>query len=268
MEEREELRRPSRMQPNTVFRRGDVVYRSTGPWTPAVHALLRHLEEVGFEGSPRLVGSGLNSEGYEMLTFVPGEFTPPGPWSLEGAAGVGRLLRDLHAATAAFVPPRDAVWKSDSSRDLGGRRRVISHCDMGPWNIVARNGLPVALIDWEFAGPTDPLVELAKTCWLNAKLHDDYVAEAEGLPPLAERAKQLRAMVDGYGLSRAQRRGFVDRMIEVAVSATVAEADEAGVTPNTKPEDLDHQVPWAMAWRARSALWMLRHRRPLQSALA
>ena len=56
---------------------------------------------------------------------------------------------------------------------------------------MARDGVPVALIDWEFAGPVDPLVELAQLCWLSAKLHDDIVAELEGLPPLAERARQL-----------------------------------------------------------------------------
>ena len=268
MEEIEVLRVPSRMQPSSVFRKGDVVYRNTGPWTPAVHALLRHLEAVGFQGAPRLVEPGLDAEGHEMLTYIPGEFTQPGPWSLEGAAGVGRLLRELHDATASFAPPPGAVWQSGGIRKLAGRRRVISHCDMGPWNIVARDGLPVALIDWEFAGPVDPLMELAETCWLNAKLHDDVVAEREGLPPLAERAKQLRAMVDGYGLSRGQRRGFVDRIIEVAVNATAEEADLAGVTPHTPPEALDPQVPWAMAWRARAAAWMYRHRRTLQSALA
>jgi hypothetical protein len=268
MEEIEVLREPSSFQPNSVFLKGNVVYRSTGPWTPAVHALLRHLEAAGFKGAPRLVGSGLDAAGFEMLTYIPGEFTQPGPWSLEGAAGVGRLLHDLHAATATFVPPPNAVWKASGTRALGGKRRVISHGDMGPWNIVARDGLPVALIDWEFSGPVDPLVELAVTCWLNAKLHDDVVADREGLPPLAERAKQLRAIVDAYGLSRGQRRGFVDRIIEVAVSATAEEADLAGVTPDTKPEDVDPQVPWAMAWRARAAAWMLRHRQVLQSALA
>ena len=48
---------------------------------------------------------------------------------------------------------------------------------------MARDGLPVALIDWETAGPVDPLVELAQLCWLNAKLHDDIVAGIERLPP-------------------------------------------------------------------------------------
>jgi hypothetical protein len=47
---------------------------------------------------------------------------------------------------------------------------------------------------WTAAEPVDPLVELAQTCWLNAKLHDDIVAEREGPPPLADRARQLRAI--------------------------------------------------------------------------
>ncbi|CAA9279254.1 MAG: hypothetical protein AVDCRST_MAG77-3660 [uncultured Chloroflexi bacterium] len=262
------LRQPSRFQPNAVLQCGEVVVRTSGPWTPAVHSLLRHLEAVGFSGAPRVVGSGFDAEGHETLSFIPGEFTQPGPWSLEGAAGVGRLLRELHDATASYVPPPQAVWQLVHTRPLGGRRRVVSHCDTGPWNIVGRGGLPVALIDWEYAGPVDPLVELAEACWLNAKLHDEYVAEAEGLPPLSQRAQQLRAMLDAYGLARGQRRGFVDRMVEVAVSATVAEADMAGIRPETSPQTLDPQVPWAIAWRARAAGWMLRHRRTLQSALA
>jgi hypothetical protein len=48
---------------SVVHRQGDVVIRDTGPWTPAVHALLRHLEEAGFAGAPRLVGTGLDAGG-------------------------------------------------------------------------------------------------------------------------------------------------------------------------------------------------------------
>jgi Ser/Thr protein kinase RdoA (MazF antagonist) len=134
-----------------------------------------------------------------MLTFIDGEFTQPGPWSLDGAAALGRMLRDLHAATRTFRPPDGAVWYPWHGRGLGSASKIIGHCDVAPWNIVARDGLPVALIDWEFAGPVDPLVELAQLCWLNAKLHDDIVAEIEGLPPLAERTRQLAAIADGYG---------------------------------------------------------------------
>lgn len=134
-------------------------------------------------------------------------------------------------------------------------RRIISHCDTAPWNIVARHGLPVALIDWEFAGPTDPLVELAQACWLNTKLHDDIVAELEGLPPLADRAMQLRAMVDAYGLPRADRTKMFELMVEFVISEIAWETDDARVTPDMTTH---HVGLWAMAWQARSARWLLR----------
>ena len=248
-----------------VHRLGDVVVRDTGPWTPAVHSLLRHLEDVGFSAAPRLVGSGFNPNGRETLTFIEGEFTQPGPWTLEGASALGGLLRELHEATSSFRPDPGAVWFPWHARNLGGPARVIGHCDVAPWNIVARRGMPVAFIDWEFAGPVDPLVELAQLCWLNAKLHDDIVAEREGLPPLADRIRQLVAIVDAYGLPVSQRSGFFDQIVEFVVSETAWEADDAGVTP----EMTSHPIAlWAMAWRARAAAWLLRHRRTFETALA
>ena len=135
---------------------------------------------------------------------------------------------------------------------------------MAPWNTVAREGLPVGLIDWEFAGPVDPLVELAQLCWLNAKLHDDIVAELEGLPPLAERARQLAAIVDGYGLTARQRAGFLATIIDFAIADAAWEADDAGVMPDMT----SHPVAcWGMAWRARSAAWIIRNRPALESTL-
>lgn len=247
-----------------VYRRGDVVVREAGPWAPTIHSLLRHLEDAGFAASSRVVGSGFDADGRETLGYIEGEFTQPGPWTLEGAAAVGRMVRELHDATATFRPPPDAAWSPWLGRDLGGPARIISHCDVAPWNIVARDGLPVGLIDWELAGPVDPLVELAQACWLNAKLHDDIVAEREGLPPLAERARQLRAMVDAYGLSAGKRHGFVDRIVEFIVHDTAFQADDAEVTPDTT----DPEALWGLAWRARAAAWILRHRRTLQNALS
>jgi aminoglycoside phosphotransferase (APT) family kinase protein len=175
---------------SVVHRRGDVVIRDAGPWTPAVHALLRHLEDTGFAAAPRLVGSGLDTDGREVLTFIEGEFTQPGPWSLDGAVAVGRLLRDLHRATRSFRSPPDAVWFPWHGRDLGRQVKVFGHCDVAPWNIVARDGLPVALIDWETAGPVDPLVELAQLAWLNAKLHDDIVAPSRPHSPGVRRSQR------------------------------------------------------------------------------
>lgn len=247
-----------------VSRRGDVVLRAAGPWSPAVHALLRHLEGVGFAGAPRVVGGGFDAAGRETLEFVEGEFVHPHAWSDAGAYAVGALLRGLHDATASFEEPEDARWQPWFGRELGGRTaRVIGHCDTGPWNIVARDGLPVAFIDWEVAGPVDPLVELAQLCWLNAQLHDDDVAEMVGLPSAEERAHQLRLIADGYGLGAAERARLLETIVTVAVHDAAEQAVEARITPHsTDPEPL-----WGLAWRIRGAAWIQRNRELLARAL-
>jgi hypothetical protein len=38
-----------------VVRAGGTVRRSAGPWTPNVHALLRHLRDRGFDKAPALL---------------------------------------------------------------------------------------------------------------------------------------------------------------------------------------------------------------------
>jgi len=244
-----------------AFRQGAIVYRSAGPWTPAVQGLLRHLEAVGFDGAPRVVGDG-TKDGREVLTFIEGEIVHPLAWNDDGVAAVGRLLRQLHAAAATFRAPPGAIWQPWFVRDEGSSS-IIGHGEPAPWNIVARDLLPVAFVDWEFAGPVDRLDEVAHAAWLNCQLHDDDIAVMHELPSVEERARQLRAFVDGYGLDASERIGFVERMIHFAVRACAHEAIDAHVTPNsTDPAPL-----WALAWRARSAAWMIRHESILHAAL-
>jgi hypothetical protein len=272
-----ELLQPrSAYHPTRVERRGDVVLREAKPWTPSVHALLRHLEVRGFDAAPRLVGGGFDRSGRETLTYIPGEIDggrPPwathgaGIWDVEAAHRLGALLGAFQNAVEDFEPPAGANWFEWSGDEIGDRPRSIGHRDLGPWNIIARDGMPVAFIDWERAGPIDPLTELAMLCWLNAKLFDDIVAEREGLPPLPERAKRLRAIVDGYELPKAGRSRLTDRIIEVAIHSVAEEADEFDVRHETRSQDCPPEFAWAVAWRARSAAWIMRHRRALEAAL-
>ncbi|MBV8083987.1 MAG: phosphotransferase, partial [Chloroflexi bacterium] len=154
------------------------------------------------------------------------------------------------------------VWWPSVLREVGSGRRVIGHCDPGPWNILGREGLPVAFIDWECAGPVDPLLELAHAAWLNAQLHDDAIAAEVGLPPLAERAQHLRAVLDGYELARPRRRDFVDRMVNAAMCFLADNANEYQVgRTSTGPL-------WGFAWPSRSGAWMLQHRTMLENALS
>jgi hypothetical protein len=251
-------------QPSRVFRRGDTVLRPAGPWTPTVHALLQYLELAGFAGAPRVVGDGYDDQGREVLTFIEGTFVHPHAWNEEQIWHAGRLLRGLHDAATGFRPPPGAVWYPwPFHAGFGEPGTVISHCDAGPWHFAVRDGLPFALIDWDTAGPTSRLDEIAAAAWWNAQLHDDDLAELHALPPARARAAQLRYFLDGYELPGSERDGLVTRMIEYAIRDCAAEAVKAQVTPDSS----DPAPLWALAWHGRSAAWMIRHRALLENAV-
>ncbi|WP_217631006.1 phosphotransferase [Modestobacter sp. DSM 44400] len=257
-------------QPSRAARRGEVVLRDPGPGSAAVLALLHHYAAVGFRGAPRPVGSGWSADGREALQFLPGSSPHPGAWPDDALPALGDLVRRAHEAGAGFQLPAGAQWRPWWGRPARHGRVVIGHCDVGPWNVVAGDdGVPYALLDWEFAGPVDPVLELAHAAWLNAQLVDDDIAEAHGLPSAAVRAGQVRLLLDGYGTPAAERAGFVDLLLEVAVRSARAEAVEQAVTPEstTAVTATGYPVLWAITWRARSAAWMVQHRGLLERAL-
>lgn len=121
--------------------------RSTGPWTPAVHALLRHLEDAGFDGAPRLLGT--DEQGREVLSFVHGEVperADPEIVTETVLRKVGRLLRRYHDAVRDFELPPGIEWHQPS---LPGERTVVCHNDISPRNTVFLGGWPVAFLDWD-----------------------------------------------------------------------------------------------------------------------
>jgi hypothetical protein len=145
-----------------VVRIGDTVHRSAGPSTEAVHALLRHLETKGFDGAPRALG--FDDRGREILTYIEGTAGGEVDWPPElrtdaGLAAVVRLLGAFHLAVADFIPPVGSELLGGAPSLAPGE--IICHNDPGPWNLIWRDGQPVALIDWDFAGPHNPLDDVS-----------------------------------------------------------------------------------------------------------
>jgi len=87
-----------------TVRIGDTVRRRTGRWTPAVHALLRHLESVGFDAAPRVLG--VDGQGREVLSFIEGQAgnypLPESLWSDAVLDQTAQLLRRYHDATVGL----------------------------------------------------------------------------------------------------------------------------------------------------------------------
>jgi aminoglycoside phosphotransferase (APT) family kinase protein len=182
------------------------VRRVTGPWTPSVHALLRHLERRGFAGAPR--ARGVDDQGREVLTFLAGATVGAArPWPMwvhsEAALSqVGRWLRDYHDAVRDFVPAPGAVWRSSTWRWRPGD--VIGHNDAAPYNAVWQcapndEGQLVGFIDWDFAAPCPPIWDLAFVVFSWVPLHARDVVRAEGFTDFAGRPRRLRRLLSAYG---------------------------------------------------------------------
>jgi hypothetical protein len=186
---------------SAVVRVGNTVRRPTGPWTPAVHLLLRHLEGVGYQGAPRVLGT--DDRGREILSYIPGEVAsgdkPPNyVWAQQTLVRVAQLLRCYHDAVASFTPPSPAAWQII---DIGSREsEVICHNDLAPWNTVFQDGSPVAFIDWDLASPGLKLWDVAFAVWHFVPLYDDEKCSRLGCgTSMDERALRLRRFCDAYG---------------------------------------------------------------------
>lgn len=185
-----------------VVRVGETVRRPQRSWSAATHALLRHLEAVGFTGAPRFLG--VDGQGREVLSYVPGaSVVPPYPaWALteQALTSVAELLRAYHRAVASF-DPSPHVWPPSPPEAYV--EDVVSHNDPNLDNVVFRGRRAVALIDFDLASPGSRAWDVACAARLWAPLRpDSYITDARRGRAL----DRFRLFVDGYGIdTRADR---------------------------------------------------------------
>lgn len=191
-----------------IVRRGDRLLRPMGPWSPAVHEYLRYLEAAGFEGSPRVLGTEGDKE---VLTFIDGDVAmdplwqpgrghrlPPYARTEVALRAAAKLIRKLHAASSGFRPAI-TCYRCHPYPPTAGE--IISHGDLGPWNTVYRDGLPVAFIDWDAAQPIDPLTDLAGAAWAFVPLAPAAQLIESGFDPVPDLPARLCMFLDAYGLA-------------------------------------------------------------------
>ncbi len=213
-----------------VVRVGDTVRRPAGPWTPAVHSLLRHLERKGFAGAPRALG--LDAQGREMLTFAPG--AAAWPWDAfrplmtdEALDRVAELIGAYHAAVADFLPPADAAWSLIAPRNDS---QIVCHNDLAPWNLIVGPTDELTFIDWDLAAPGTRLSDLAYA----ARTFTPLVPDAPFAVPVVRR---LRLLAEVWQVRPAD-------LIEAIVWR--ARADLAGLRQRAEAG----VEPWATMWDA------------------
>jgi phosphotransferase family enzyme len=240
-----------------VVRVGDTVVRPTPPCWPATHALLGHLDVVGFDGAPRVLDVGPATE---TLTYIAGRAAVPpltdDMLTDEALVSVADLLRRYQRAVASFDPAGYAWPRPVPARY---RTRLVSHNDVYPANVVFREGRAVALIDFDLAGP-------GSAVW-------DFAAAARSFVPLLDEADvtdsrqgraldRFRIFLAASGLPRAGR---------VSVAEALLANHDWTYTIVTEEAAAGH-AGFADHWRTvapsagRARRWCQRHQRDLLAA--
>jgi Phosphotransferase enzyme family len=240
-----------------IVRIGDTVRRPVRPFTRTVQAYLAHLHQAGFTAAP--VPLGTDDQGREVLSFVPGD-VPREPLPAETAGddvlvALARLIGALHAASAGWTPPPDAVWggipgAGDTALPpVDGEPELVSHRDYCPGNVVFRDGLPAALIDFDLAKPTTRLYDIANALWWWAPLRDPQ----DRAPAFTDLDIPHRAAIfaDAYGMTAQQRRDLVPLMTRIAHRyhrTARAAADADPVFRRLWEQGAKDELPRAEAW--------------------
>lgn len=167
-----------------AWRVGETVRRATGPWTPAVHALLEYL-------GPRLTNVpnvlGFDGHGREILSFLPGRVVDFDSelLTMGQIQSIVTWTRSFHCAVVAFE--HAGPWRFNETRSW----TLIGHNDIAPYNLCFNGDDLVGVFDWDLAGPTTPLLELAFIAWNCVPLWRDIGRELA--------AERLELIASTYG---------------------------------------------------------------------
>lgn len=178
-----------------AVRVGDTVRRPAGPWTPTVQRLLGHLRDHGLTWVPEPLG--VDEQGRDAVGFLPGVVPqypmPDWVWTDQVLRDAGRLLADLHDATAGF-DTAGAVWRLPPRAPA----EVVCHGDLAPYNMVFRDGHLTGVVDWDTAAPGPRVWDLAYLAYRLVPLTgaDDVLVPGDGA---VRRRTRLRLLCEAYG---------------------------------------------------------------------
>jgi hypothetical protein len=185
---------------STVTRQGDTIQRPSGPWTSSVHALLNHLTTHGYGYAPQVLGA---DQDFETLTYIEGEVAlRPWPACLlddSGLQAIAIAIGNYHETVSDFVPPPSSIWRCPDSTWTPGM--IVRHGDLGPWNMVWRDGQLAGLIDWDLAEPGYKMDDIAQIAWHCVPLSRPEVCQRCGIDPGSRQTRRFTMLCEILGVS-------------------------------------------------------------------
>ncbi|MFD1864194.1 phosphotransferase [Planococcus chinensis] len=144
---------------SNVFRRGNTVRRDLKTDSYKIHGLLKHLETKGFTQAPQFLG--IDEDGREILTYIEGEAgnypVKEYMWSNDALKEIAKILRQYHDAVSDFS--FNDTWPSLDNTP--SNHEVLCHNDFAIYNLIFKDKTPIAIIDFDHAGPGPRLWDIA-----------------------------------------------------------------------------------------------------------
>jgi len=185
---------------NQVVKISDNIHKTT-KGNPMVREYLRYLEGKGVAGVPRFLG--LDSQGREILTYLPGKTmgpdyhaSDPCLHSDQAVCDMARFMRKLHDVSEGFLERAlEAGWLNPYFPS--GPYETICHGDAAIWNFVFVNDRVSGLFDFDQAYPGTRHWDLASTIAMSAfPFYYNYDPATQD-----DKAKnQIKLFFDAYGM--------------------------------------------------------------------
>lgn len=182
-----------------IVKIGDCVHRPRNNWSPAIEALLLHLEDIGFEYSPQFLG--VDSEGRQVLSYIEGEVghypAHSYVWTDESLCKIAKILRSFHDATESFKWNEYDCWQFTCPSDQ--KSEVLCHNDFSTYNCVFQNQSPVGMIDFDTCGPGSRVWDIAYTAFRCIPIASIEQQRAWGCTNTISITEKLDILLQGYG---------------------------------------------------------------------
>ena len=222
---------------NAVWKSGDSVHRTSGPWTATIHRLIQHVRDHGIDFVPE--PRGVDVRGDENLSFLAGD-VPVYPfenwvWSEALLIDAGTHLRKLHDATTGF-PLDGAIWRTPVHDPV----EVICHNDFAPYNFVCNSGRLTGVIDWDAASPGSRIWDISylayRLCPLAQTTNHDALRNGASVP-ISEQEHRLALLLASYGSAFT-----VEETIETAIKRLneLADFSERRAIKNNQSDLREH----------------------------
>jgi hypothetical protein len=247
-----------------VVRIGGIVRHPRQPWSTAVHALLAYLNEAGFSEAPTPGPVAEDHDDVGYIEGVAGDEACLLVASDDAVAAVAQTLRRYHDVVSRWRPEVAPVWFDGQVGTGDGGEHLVCHGDVGPWNLVWRDGALVGLIDWEYATVGTRRTDIAYALHYLVPFRDrSYWSDVLGMPRKPRRRHRMAVFAEAYGIS------VDDQLVDDVLASQQAGVDlMRNLAQLGRPRQQQLVADGELDREHRAVLWGQGHRHKFQAKRA